>query len=334
MSHTQRILIFFLSIVFLLFGVSFRTNPQLIGRQALLWELQNNPNMLAFGYGEDGRLAIFFLAPPRQLPMGADGDTQVIMAHPFSFSQDPAPNLQPYEYLPYTSNSEAPPPVAHCKNRTDACRPLKPGTSISNNLTGTLAVKVNDRQNGEALGLSNAHILTRNAKFKCCLGDNIFQPGLADGCPLGDCRVGVLLRWTPVDPGLTQVLYADAGVFRPSGPIGLDSQVWGLNTINSIQPAYVGMPVCKSGITTGVSCGIVTYIDVCVNILGINRTYIYCNQNFATYDSGPGDSGSIVVVNDGVYNKATGLNFADGDYAIFNDIAEVLDQLKVSFAAP
>ena len=117
-------------------------------------------------------------------------------------------------------------------------------------------------------------------------------------------------------------------------PVSISNQVWGLGVIDRTQTAYVGMPVCKSGRTTGVTCGTVAYVDMCVNVYGTNRIYIFCNQNFATYDSGPGDSGSIVVVNDGVYNQVTGLNFAEGDYAIFNDIQEVLDRLNISFTPP
>jgi hypothetical protein len=309
--------------------------PQLAGREALLWELQNNPNVVAFGVGENAMQTVFVLQPDTHFLSGLEVNNQVVVSQPFVFEDQPAPpaDLNIYSYLPSISNASQP-LQALCRDRADACRPVLAGISVGKNMTGTQGPKVYDRTTGEPLGLSNAHVYTRNGKYKCCDGDDIVQPGLADGCPLDDCRVGDLLRWTPVDPDINETIYADAAVFRPWDGITISDQVWGLGVINSNQEAYVGMHVCKSGLTTGVSCGTVAYVDVCVQIQGSNRLYLFCDQNLVTYDDGPGDSGSIVVVNDGVYNKATGLNFAGGDYAIFNDIQEVLDRLNITFTHP
>lgn len=90
----------------------------------------------------------------------------------------------------------------------------------------------------------------------------------------------------------------------------VDNRIEGLNTIpTGLAEAYIGMPVVKSGRTTGVTYGDVTMIDATVDVgYGGNKVARFVNQIITTNMSQGGDSGSVLLTEDGT--KLVGLLFA------------------------
>ncbi len=84
------------------------------------------------------------------------------------------------------------------KGRTDRWRPALGGVSIGHYLitAGTLGAFVKDSTTGETLILSNNHVLANsNSASK---GDDIIQPGAADGAAYPDDIIAVLERFVPI----------------------------------------------------------------------------------------------------------------------------------------
>lgn len=88
------------------------------------------------------------------------------------------------------------------KARTDRWRPAQGGVSIGHYLisAGTLGAFVKDAATGETLILSNNHVMANiNSAAK---GDDIIQPGAADGAIYPDDRIASLERFIPIQfPG-------------------------------------------------------------------------------------------------------------------------------------
>jgi hypothetical protein len=91
----------------------------------------------------------------------------------------------------------------------------------------------------------------------------------------------------------------------------------------------LGMPIRKSGRTTGFTTGEIVAIDATVTVnFGAGRSAVFENQFVAGPMSQGGDSGSLVVAGDS--QEAVGLLFAGSPQTtIFNPIQTVLDLLEV-----
>jgi hypothetical protein len=93
-----------------------------------------------------------------------------------------------------------------------------------------------------------------------------------------------------------------------------------------IEPG-LGMPVVKSGRTSGLTEGQVRQIDVTVNVRYGERQARYVNQIMVSPFSQPGDSGSLVL---GYERRAVGLLFAGSEHVtVVSPIDLVLAALNV-----
>src|SRR5712691_7043791 len=220
--------------------------------------------------------------------------------------------------------------------------PISLGTSGGNvhNITrrfccsGTLGALVTDGPNQYIL--SNNHILADSDTATA--GDNISQPGLVDvGCNASLANVVAHFTSAPhlgtanVDAALAQVV-PDA--VNPKGTI-LDV---GIPSATLATPV-VGVPVTKSGRTTGQTCAtigsnntnvLVQYQRNCGQ--GKKFTILYVNQvaiNSASFSAG-GDSGSLIVTQSDA--RPVALLFAGSSTTtIANPIGDVTTALGVSF---
>ncbi|MGH9314427.1 MAG: hypothetical protein ACRD1S_14680 [Vicinamibacterales bacterium] len=198
--------------------------------------------------------------------------------------------------------------------------------------SGTLGALVADAGGAEYI-LSNNHVLARSDKAGA--GEDVSQPGLIDnGCQVhtvvADFTAAAPLG-SNVDAGLAELR---TGLMDTTGSI-LEI---GIPSSTTLDPA-VNMGVAKSGRTTGKTTGSIGAINVSVNVqyqagCGQGKKFIvsYTNQvviNSSTFSAG-GDSGSLIVTNNGSRNPVALLFAGSSSTTIANPIDEVL--LKLSAA--
>jgi hypothetical protein len=216
--------------------------------------------------------------------------------------------------------------------------PVKMGTSggsVSDHSNtyccgGTLGSLVS--RDGTLCILSNNHILARSGS--AATGEDTLQPGLIDSScsPTGSNIVGdftgnvVPLGSANVDVGLST---ARANV-DASGSI-LDIGV----PCAGVQAAAIGLPVMKSGRTTGFTTGTITSINTSVTIqyqrgcnTGRRFNISYTNQIVTGAMSAGGDSGSLLVSNDGSPNPVGLLYAGSASTTIYNRIQDVVSALS------
>lgn len=238
-------------------------------------------------------------------------------------------------------------------------RPAQPGISIGHHAitAGTLGLLV--QRDGVPYILSNNHVLANCNNAQA--GDAIYQPGptdggtaqdriatLADFEPLdfgqkaGECSIaGAMATWlnllakltgsshrlepvqmTPGDNGM------DVALARPISPDMVTPAVLDVGPLTGVAEPQLGMAVQKMGRTTGLTQGVVTQIDVTVNVDYSGRTVRFVNQVFASPMSAPGDSGSGIL---DMNRRAVGLLFGGSDRAtIFTPIQRILDRFNVT----
>ena len=242
-------------------------------------------------------------------------------------------------------------------HQVDQTRPIELGTSGGNILdrsmlyccSGTLGSLVQDAL-GNLYALSNNHVLARvNVATP---GEEINQPGQIDQkCDqvgvVADLSDFVVIKFkkgrggggaaNEVDAAIAQVR---ADQVRSDGSI-LDIGTVSANTV----AAFVGQTVQKSGRTTGLTFGMVSAVDVTVDVgysaeCGgpLNQTARFVNQiriGPGGFSAG-GDSGSLVVEEGAVDSndgrpRAVGLLFAgSSNSTLINPIDSVLTLLGVS----
>jgi hypothetical protein len=251
-------------------------------------------------------------------------------------------------------------------NQATQTAPVKLGTSGGNVLdtsggfccSGTLGSLVT--RNGVDFILSNNHVLAKSDKGRIGPpGDAISQPGLVDTHPA--CNAGltqtvanlsqfVNLEKTMTAPGPppTFTAPADAALAQiVSGQVDTTGAILQLGVVSGglAQPAppanttvapVIGMPVAKSGRTSGLTCSTIAAINVNVEVgydaaCGSSATafnVIYSNQIdiFSTTFSAPGDSGSLIV--EAQTAEPVGLLYAGSDTdTVANPIQDVLNAL-------
>jgi len=249
--------------------------------------------------------------------------------------------------------------------RTDRWRPAPGGVSIAHYqvTAGTLGAVVRDRATGQRLILSNNHVIANSNDAQ--IGDPILQPGPIDGgtqpgdviaylerfvsigfqVAPGECQVasayamvgnfiarlvGSSHRVAPFKTAFQAVNEVDAAVARPISDSDVLDEILEIGTVTGTVQATLGMPVMKSGRTTGFTTGTITVLDATVEVsYGFGRVAQFENQIVSTPMSQGGDSGSLVV--DADSRRAVGLLFAGSTQAtVFNPIQSVLDALGVS----
>lgn len=238
-------------------------------------------------------------------------------------------------------------------------RPAPGGVSIGHRdiTAGTLGCTV---RRGQALYiLSNNHVLADVNRAQP--GDPILQPGPYDGGRLPDDAIAVLETFVPIHlleeesgcgtaravtsllNGVSRLLgsgarlkavsaravenLVDAALALPLDEGWLAPEILGVGRVRGVARVELGMPLRKSGRTTGVTSGEVVQVDVTADVRMGERTARFADQFMAGAMSQGGDSGSLVV--DGE-DRAVGLLFAGSDTTtICNRIEHVLAALEV-----
>jgi len=241
--------------------------------------------------------------------------------------------------------------------------PVPIGVSIGHPAitAGTIGARVTDGV--QHFALSNNHVLA--SSNAASIGDAALQPGVFDGGSVaaGDA-IGTLFDFEPItfctivvifpvcsvanffDGAIALVTPAELGFETPGGEFG-SAPGYGAPNF-SIHPAYgvpgvfgdeslpqlVGVPVQKHGRTTGLTAGVIdsvqVSIEVCYDAL-CTQVALFEDQLHVTgaFSEG-GDSGSLVVTDDG-FRHPVGLLFAGSPGETFlSRIDFVLDRFGVS----
>jgi len=282
----------------------------------------------------------------------------------------PTTALSPQETLPRSVNSIRVDvievgEIRALQSRTDRIRPAPGGVSIGHYkiTAGTLGSVVRDKNSGERLILSNNHVLANSND--AIPGDPITQPGPIDGGSTANDTIAHLERFCPIEfstePGVCGLArtYAeignaianllgskhrldsfqsrpqatnlvDAAIARPINDADILDEILEIGVVQGTVEGTLGMPVRKSGRTTGFTTGQILVVNATVDVsYGVGRTARFENQFVSGPMSQGGDSGSLVVAGDDL--KAVGLLFAGSNQTtIFNPIQAVLDCLGVT----
>ncbi len=225
-------------------------------------------------------------------------------------------------------------PAVTLQSTTSRVRPAAPGVSIGHYRTtaGTFGAVVYDKSSGQALILSNNHILANSSNgrdLRAKIGDPILQPGSIDGGLTSQNILARLKKYVALKeyPNKNTV---DCALAHPLSNDLIVSEVIGIGKILGVVSPQLGMEVKKSGRTTGLTTGQIRAVKVTLNVnYGRGRTLRFENQVLTSNMSAGGDSGSLVVDN---ANNAVGLLFAGSNQGtLINPIQKVLDLLNVKF---
>ncbi len=246
--------------------------------------------------------------------------------------------------------------------RLNKSRPAQPGVSIGHYkiTAGTFGAVVKDKKTGQALILSNNHVLANisdGRDGRAYKGDEILQPGSYDGGGESDI-IAYLERFAPIynnevnergkvsclSRGFTRLITLfnnilsssyrqknnkiDGAVAKPKSEDIIEQEIIGIGKVNGTVQPKLGMKVIKSGRTTGVTTSIIKAVDVTIKVrLSDNASTYFNDQILADSFSRPGDSGSLVVDKN---NRAVGLLFAGSKQSsIFNRIDNVCENLEI-----
>lgn len=208
-------------------------------------------------------------------------------------------------------------------------RPAFPGSSIGHPLVtaGTFGCLVT---NGKSLFiLSNNHVLANSNH--ALIGDDIIQPGTADGGTVANNLIAKLSGFVPiVFMGINQV---DAAIAEPLNHSDVTTVIPHIGSVNGITAPRLGMQVVKCGRTSGLTFGTITTLGITQRInFGIHQPW-FEEQFEVTGENGlfsdAGDSGSLIV--ELSTKKAVGLLFAGSQAGstFANPISSVLETLNV-----
>jgi hypothetical protein len=179
--------------------------------------------------------------------------------------------------------------------------------------------------------LSNNHVLARTDS--AAAGEDITQPGLIDnGCRsaeiVADFTTAPALGPSNVDAAIAKLRFGAMDETGSILDIGVPSSV--------VETASVGLPVAKSGRTTGFTTGTVGSVTTTVSVQyqkgcnsGKKFTVTFTNQvviNSSTFSAG-GDSGSLIVTNDACHQPVALLFAGSSSSTIGNPIGQVLTQV-------
>lgn len=206
--------------------------------------------------------------------------------------------------------------------------PMQGGVSVSNARlrgSGTLGGLVIDRTTGEAMILSNWHVLA--GQWQAQVGWPICQPGYGDGGREAD-TVATLSRHA-------MSVNLDAAVARLTNSRQLINEQLDIGPVPGANWAQLGMTVIKSGRTTQTTRGRVTGVEGTIRlsysgVTRLIRNVITITPHLEPEVSAAGDSGSFWL--DEKTKHAVGLHFAGSDYperALAMDMPPIFDALNV-----
>ena len=222
--------------------------------------------------------------------------------------------------------------------KTPFPRPVPIGVSTGHpNVTaGTIGARATD--GARVFALSNNHIVAAvNGGRE---GDNLLQPGIADGGRNPDDAIGTLFDFEPllfcrmlscpanrIDAAIALTTPEDLGNETPEGGYGAP-RPW-------TREAELGLTVQKYGRTTGLTVGRITGVNATIDVSYRTGTARFEDQIVVSGDrfSAGGDSGSLVVTK-GVLlgdRRPVGLLFAgSSNTTLANPIDVVLDRFGIA----
>ena len=209
---------------------------------------------------------------------------------------------------------------------TGRFRPAPGGVSLGHYkiTAGTLGCLVKDKKSGKVLILSNNHVLANSNKAE--KGDPILQPGPYDGGKKPKDLIGYLENWIEIN-FKKEANLVDAALARPKNVSLVKPEIMLIGSPQGVAKAKLGMPIQKSGRTTGYTTGKVKDISASVKVNYDNQTALFRGQILTTNMSQGGDSGSLVL---DMKARAVGLLFAGSEQVtILNPINEVLRLLDI-----
>jgi hypothetical protein len=295
------------------------------------------------------KLALSLLPPIDRLPEQLDGiATDVIESPPaFITPKRKAAGARTSGARAVAARPAAPPrPQAAGSTCTDLRqqrqRPVIAGISAGHfNITaGTIGYFCRSVAQGDDPAavylLSNNHVFADvNA---AAIGDDIYQPGTADGGTNADA-IAQLSRFRRIDLN-GPANRVDAAIAALAAGVQHQVTICSIGALQGTRDAEEDLPVRKHGRTTGYTEGIITDVsyDATVGMDHNNPSVwaLFANQiRIGTVSGHPafglsGDSGSLVVARDAP--DAVGLYFAgppDGSYGIANPLADVLNLLQI-----
>jgi len=201
---------------------------------------------------------------------------------------------------------------------------------------GTLGSVV--RYDGVLSILSNNHILARSGL--AVVGEADIQPGLLDlACSATNANIVGTFPGNKVPLGTANV---DAAISTANANVDSTGTIMDIGIpCSEIQTPVVGLNVIKSGRTTGLTYGRVQAVNTSVSIkyqmgckTGTKFTVSYTNQVTivavapSTLFSTGGDSGSLIVSNDGTPNPTSLLFAGSTSTTIGNPIASVVSAFQ------
>ena len=280
----------------------------------------------------------------------------------------PAAQLAPKDLVPKSVNGFATDVIETGRIRALALdprtryRPAQPGISIGHYAVtaGTLGLIV--QKQGIYYILSNNHVLA--AHNDAHLGDPIYQPAPADGGTPAD-TIATLAEYAPLNFGeqaskcpvagfvaralngcarlvgsqhrlhpilATSALNGlDAALAHPTSPDAVTAAILGIGLPSGVADPQLRMAVQKMGRTTEYTQGVITQVDVTVEVEYSGRVARFTDQVFASRMSAPGDSGAVVV---DLQRRAVGLLFAGSDaVTIMTPMSRVLSYFGAELLA-
>ena len=221
--------------------------------------------------------------------------------------------------------------LSNTKDRFNRPVPTGVSTGHPDITAGTIACRVTDGTNVYAL--SNNHVYAN--QNEASIGDAVIQPGTFDGGSSPADDIGTLSDFEPIVFKRKAKNEIDAAIALSStGDLGTATPSNGYGTPNSaIVGAVLGQQVQKFGRTTELTKGEITGVNATVNVgYGSGKTAKFVKQIIIEPGgfSAGGDSGSLIVTDDGNRNPV-GLLFAGSStLTVANRIDLVLDRFNVT----
>jgi hypothetical protein len=234
---------------------------------------------------------------------------------------------------PFTALPASDPPAND--RRSERPVPIGVSTGHPNVTAGTIGARVTDGT--RTFALSNNHVLAASNGGE--EGDNLLQPGVADGGRDPDDAIGTLFDFEPLEfcqVGRCEANRIDAAVALTT-PDELSNETpdggYGAPRRWTVEPT-IGLEVQKFGRTTGLTVGRVTGIHATIDVGYRGGQARFEEQIVITGNgfSAGGDSGSLVVTKGSLLGdrRPVGLLFAGSSTStLANPIDFVLDRFGV-----
>jgi hypothetical protein len=282
------------------------------------------------------------LLPPRdRLPQSVSGIPTDVIESPPAFVLPAARRSRARKVEPEPTIATA---TTSCTlDRRKRQRPVLAGISAAHRdvTAGTISYFCRSTRHGD--DPSHVFVLSNNHVFanvnQAHIGDDLYQPGPADGGITGD-HFADFSRFVPIQLGGTLPNRVDAAICRLRQDVPHQVEVCSMGPIIGTARATEGVRVRKHGRTTGYTEGVVTdesydalvgmdHSDPSVVALFESQMRIERIDPYPTIGLG-GDSGSLVVMQEEA--SAVGLYFAgppSGTYGVANHLQDVLNEMEI-----